>query len=109
MVLRHLAIDYLILPPPHSPASKFWPIFSGIVTRGEAESLVWGRDGTGWGDEVVVEVIVRNASGRRTVDRALEGWRKAGPCRLEELEELKALWVKSFVVCLLQRFQLLVR
>ncbi|KIJ35511.1 hypothetical protein M422DRAFT_180688 [Sphaerobolus stellatus SS14] len=93
--LQNLAADYLTLPPPHSPAPKFWPIFSGLSTRGEGEPLLWGANGAGWGDEVVVEILIRSASGKRTVDRTLEGWRRSGPSTLEDLEELKQIWSRQ--------------
>ena len=56
---------------------------------------MWGADGTGWNAESVVEVIVRSASGKRTVEQSLEGWRKGGVCKLEELEELTDIWSRN--------------
>lgn len=97
ILLHHLSTEYLILPPPHSPPAKFWPIFTGLSTRDEGERLVWGADGTGWSDETVVELVVRSASGKRTIERSLEGWKRSGVCQLEDLWELKHIWNRNAV------------
>ncbi|KAF8463366.1 hypothetical protein JB92DRAFT_3066724 [Gautieria morchelliformis] len=94
-LIHHLSTEYLTLPPPHSPPTKFWPIFTGLATRGEGESLVWGTAGSGWSAEVVVEVVMRSASGKKTVERSLEGWRKNAVCKLEELETLRDVWNRN--------------
>jgi len=48
--------------------------------------------------ELVVEVLVRSGGEgrRRAVERVLEGWSdsKGGPCELNEMESLKAIWSK---------------
>ncbi|KAF8521113.1 hypothetical protein BU17DRAFT_88379 [Hysterangium stoloniferum] len=93
-LLLYISTEYLTLPPPHSPVTKFWPLFSGLTSRGEAEHLIWGANGSGWEDETVVEVFIRSATGRKTVDRTLEGWGKNRPCKLEELELLNVMWTK---------------
>jgi len=94
-LLLYISTDYLTLPPPHSQVTKFWPIFSGLTSRSEAEHLIWGANGSGWEEETVVEVFIRSAAGRKTVDRTLEGWGKNGPCKLEELELLEVMWTKG--------------
>ncbi|KAF8583498.1 hypothetical protein K439DRAFT_50519 [Ramaria rubella] len=93
-LLHHIATAYFTFPPPYSPPPKFWSIFSGLSSRLEAEQFVWGTKGNGWGDETVVELVVRSTSGKRTIDRTLEGWKQTGICELEDLEELKAIWGK---------------
>lgn len=48
-------------------------------------------------DEVVVEILSRS-SGAKGVVRVLEGWSPSkGPCKLEELEELKPVFANKKV------------
>lgn len=58
---------------------------------------MWGTNGPGWSKEVVVEVIMRSAVGKRTVERSLEGWGRDGVCALEALEGLKHVWSRRAV------------
>jgi len=108
-LLTHLSTSYLTLPPPHSHPTKFWPLWTGLTTRDEGERLVWGADGEGWGEggEVVVEVVVRGSGGggRRGVERCIEGWKIGGPCKVEELEDVKG-WKKGAVVRCLVSFKI---
>ncbi|KAF7347786.1 hypothetical protein MVEN_01536100 [Mycena venus] len=60
-LLRHLSTEYLILPPPLSPEAKFWGIFLPVSERvHESERLIFGAEGegTGDGDELVIETVV---------------------------------------------------
>ena len=48
-------------------------------------------------EEVVVEIFSRS-SGTKGVMRVLEGWSaRKGPCKLEELEELKSVFANKKV------------
>jgi elongator complex protein 5 len=83
---------------------KFWSLFLPISERvHDTEQLVFGADGEGSGHrtEFVVEVVIREGSGRhRSVERVLEGWstNQGGPCELTALEGLSYLLKKQKVV-----------
>lgn len=89
-------------PPPLSTPEKFWRVFLPIVERHyEAEKLVFGPNGDGFGgQEFVVEILIRGADGsgrRRGVERMLEGWSGEAPCGLNVLVGLKGLWTRKIV------------
>jgi elongator complex protein 5 len=92
-------------PPPLSPDPKFWSVFIPISERiRDSERLVFGPAGQGSGhpSEIVVELIVREGTGRkRGVDRVLEGWSGKKSCELGELESLKDLMNKQKAVSIL--------
>ncbi|KAF8912712.1 hypothetical protein CPB84DRAFT_1670900 [Gymnopilus junonius] len=94
-LIAHLAIDFLMPPPPLSPLPKFWSVFIPVSERiHDTERLVFGTggEGSGYPSEFVVEVIVREGVGRkRGVERILEAWSSTleGPCELTVLESLK--------------------
>ncbi|KAK7064180.1 hypothetical protein R3P38DRAFT_3249763 [Favolaschia claudopus] len=102
-LLRHLATEYLTLPPPLSPEAKFWGIFLPVSERmHESERLIFGSEGEGAGDddEMLIEVIVRGDGGdglrRRCVDRTLQGWsltRGLGP--LPDMVSLRPLFSRT--------------
>ncbi|KAJ7361680.1 hypothetical protein DFH08DRAFT_381282 [Mycena albidolilacea] len=103
-LLLHLSTEYLTLPPPLSPETKFWGIFLPVSERvHDSERLIFGAEGEGTGDhdELVVEVIVRGdgeGSRRRGVDRTLQGWSLyRGPCPLSEMIALKSLYTRNVV------------
>lgn len=86
LLIRHLAVSYLMPPPPHSPPEKFWALFSPAAARGEGERLVFSSSLTVEEDEIVqrgftegvVEVVTRgvsSVSSKRGVERTIEGWR----------------------------------
>lgn len=86
LLVRHLAVSYLTLPPPYSPPEKFWALFSPAAARGEGERLVFSSSLSADEDEIalkglgegVVEVITRgisSSSSKRGVERTIEGWR----------------------------------
>ncbi|KZT30432.1 hypothetical protein NEOLEDRAFT_1144090 [Neolentinus lepideus HHB14362 ss-1] len=87
--------------PPSSPCSNrvhFWRVFAPLASRHrEVEQMVFGADGPADG-EAVVEILVRGGGGgrRRSVERALEGWRGA-PCELAQMDSLKELFSKKIV------------
>ncbi|KJA29189.1 hypothetical protein HYPSUDRAFT_196592 [Hypholoma sublateritium FD-334 SS-4] len=95
-LLTHLAAEFLMPPPPLSPAPKFWGVFIPVSERvHDTESLVFGPGGEGSGGagEFVAEVVVREggAGRKRGVERVLEGWATAlgCPCELMELESIQ--------------------
>lgn len=92
-LLQHLSTDLFVPPPPLSPDAKFWTVFIPISERtSDTERLVFGPGGEGSGhpSEIVVELIIREASRRkRGVERILEGWSNASSCELRALETLK--------------------
>jgi elongator complex protein 5 len=63
--------------------------------------LIFGTngDGSGFADELVVEVLARATDGsgrKRGVERVLEGWRlSGGPCDLSKLDSIKAIFAKA--------------
>ncbi|KAF9531972.1 hypothetical protein CPB83DRAFT_848124 [Crepidotus variabilis] len=101
-LIQHLATEFLMPPPPLSPLPKFWSVFLPVSERiQDTERLVFGPGGEGSGHpaEIVVELIVRDASGRkRGLERVLEGWSSnsnQGSCDLIALESLKDLMKKQ--------------
>lgn len=95
-LIQYLATEFLMPPPPMSPLPKFWNVFLPISERiHDTERLVFGSSGDGCGhpSEIVVELIVREGSGRkRGVERVLEGFSSSMECcDLTALESLKHL------------------
>ena len=103
LLLRHISTAFLLDPPPLTLPPKWWSIFGPFSARerGEAERLYfsaqYSTDVTATKDEVVVEILSRS-SGAKGVVRVLEGWSPSkGPCKLEELEELKLVFANKKV------------
>ncbi|KDR85043.1 hypothetical protein GALMADRAFT_313922 [Galerina marginata CBS 339.88] len=92
VLIAHLATEFLMPPPPLSPLQKFWSVFLPVSERThDTDRLVFGLAGEGSGipSEFVVELVVREGTGRkRGVERVLEGW-SDGPCELSALETLR--------------------
>lgn len=64
----------------------------------DTEQLVFGSSGEGSGhpNDIVVEAIVRDASGRKSgVERVLEGWSSQGPVDLLQLDSLAHIGKKE--------------
>ncbi|KAG6850508.1 hypothetical protein H0H93_012509 [Arthromyces matolae] len=104
-LLKHLAKEYLTLPPPSSPRAKFWSTFLPLSDRThDIERLVYGTNGDGDGSgravEMAVDVLVRGGDGKkRGFERELEGWSLfEGPCDLTKLERLKEVWIRKAAV-----------
>jgi len=103
LLLQHISTAFLLDPPPLTLPPKWWSIFGPFAARerGEAERLYfsarYSTDVAAAGDEVVVEILSRS-SGAKGVVRVLEGWSPSkGPCKLEELEELRLLFANKRV------------
>ncbi|KDQ63701.1 hypothetical protein JAAARDRAFT_119421 [Jaapia argillacea MUCL 33604] len=105
-LISHISRAYLTPPPPLSPPQKFWRVFIPLSERQhEVEKLIFGQDGqgSGSGEEIVVEVLIRGVTigggdrlgKRKGVERFLEGWNQSGPVDLHKLESLKPLFAKK--------------
>jgi len=103
LLLRHISTAFLLDPPPLTLPPKWWSIFGPFSSRerGEAERLYfsarYSTEVAATEDEVAVEILSRSG-GAKGVVRVLEGWSPSkGPCRLEELEELKPVFANKKV------------
>jgi elongator complex protein 5 len=91
-LLKHLATEQLLPPPPASTPDRFWPVFAPLSARTwEVERIVLGSGCVGLSDdgETVLQVVTRGRG--KNVERDLDGWTLDGACSLSELDSLKGI------------------
>ncbi|KAF8318027.1 hypothetical protein DL93DRAFT_2165430 [Clavulina sp. PMI_390] len=90
LLIRHLALSYLAVPPPVGASpEKFWSLFLPAADREEGEGLVFSPNLSSEEEDIVrvqplaegvMEIVTRavgSASSKRGLERKLEGWRIA--------------------------------